>query len=82
MIEGSNTEIAETQQRSVIRASMPAAIERWNQKVAHCGYPELLPTVKEQMEQMYCFGYCDAVYDITVGNVTVQSIGIDPEDVE
>ena len=77
-LKGTNTEIAENQYKSVVRASMPAALARWNQKIAHNGSPKLLPTVEEQTEQLYCFGYCDAIYDMMIGNITVKSVGIDP----
>jgi len=79
MIKGTNTEIADTQYKSVVRASMPAALARWEQKIAHCGTPRLLPTRDEQTEQLYCFGYCDAIYDLMIGAVTIKSVGIDPE---
>ena len=77
-LEGSNTEFAETQQLSVIKASLPAAMLRYEQKVAHLGKPRLMPTLDEQHEQFYCGGYCDAIYDIAVGNVNIKTVSIGP----
>ena len=77
-LKGSNTEFAETQQKSVIRASMPAAIARYEQKLAHLGTPRLMPTIEGQHEQFYCHGYCDAIYDIAVGNVNIKTASVGP----
>ena len=78
MIEGKNTEVADTQQKSIIRASLPAAIARYEQKLAHLGEPRLMPTMDGQHEQFYCQGYCDAIYDIAVGNVNIRTASIGP----
>lgn len=76
-LEESNTEFADTQQLSVLRASLPAALKRYSQKLDRIGKPRLMPTLDEQHEQFYCGGYCDAIYDLTVGNVQIQSVRSD-----
>lgn len=77
-LEGSNTEFAETQQLATMKASLPAALKRWEQKIEENGLPKLMPTTHQQYEQFYCAGYCDAIYDMISGRVKVRSAKVDP----
>lgn len=72
-LEGTNTETANDLAKSITKATMPAAVRRYEQKIAHMGKPRLMPTLDEQHEQFFSFGYCSAVYDMMIGEIFVKS---------
>lgn len=72
-VEGSNYAESQSLEVSVIKASMPAAIARWEQKIAHMGEPRLAKDPARHKQQLYCHGYVDAVYDMLIGQIQVES---------
>ena len=71
--EGENFAAGDDLIMTVMKATMPAAIRRYEQKIAHMGMPRLCKTMEERYEQFFCFGYCSAVYDMLIGEIKVES---------